>query len=699
MPIVRRRRVAARQLPTKEDILDQLNDEQREVVEHDEGAALVVAVAGSGKTRALVHRIAYLIAVRNVPSDQILAVTFSRKAAEEMTKRLQGLGVFGCRVGTWHSLALEILRAESEVGQWEVDSKDRFRVVVKQILGYDGGRGMQWKNADLTKVLSFISICKANLAEAGSKKAEKIAQELFDARPCAQHNPNLLVEAYYRAQEAAEQRQLLTFDDMLVFTWRLLKDNEPDEDGNVEPNSIRERWASRYSYVLQDEAQDENVAQVEIASLLARDHGNYMCVGDPAQSIYGFRGAVPEKLLAFEKEWGAKVIKMHKNYRSADEILEAANGVIDAMAPETHLGVKLEGARGINTEIITEEIVDQDAEGERIAEELLELNAGGIGWGEMAVLYRTNAQSRGVEEALISNRIPYVVIGGTTFYNRKEIKDLLAYLRCAVKRDTDSFKRCLNSPFRYLGTVFRDRCIQEHNHGEPWSETARRVADQGIGVQFRQKTSVLEWASLIDSITRSIELREELEAKRVTEGEYMAENPNEIAFGPTVKDHMPAALLDRIINETDYLRFITRDEGAETVENNRVSNVRELVRAAERFTRVSELLDYIDSTIELADQSKNDRSENRVVLTTLHRSKGLEWRAVFIIGASEKILPHGKAEDIEEERRLFYVGVTRAMERLFISSIQRAALGSGVLSLEPSRFLDEAGLMVAGEAL
>ena len=670
---IRRRKVSSN-LPSEEKILESLNEQQQQVVKFLHGACLVVAVAGSGKTRALVHRIAYLIAVHLIYPSSILAVTFSKKAADEMTKRLEGLGVFGCRVGTWHSLCYEILKKESPIGDWEVDSKDRFRVVVKQVLGW---KDMNWKNADLTKVLSFISLCKANLAEAGSKKAEEIAEALFDAQPCGQHNPQLLVEAYYKAQEAAEARRLLTFDDMLVYVWRLFQDE-----------SIRTRWASRFEFVLQDEAQDANLAQIELARLLAKDHRNYMIVGDPAQSIYGFRGAIPEKLIEFKDEWNAASIKMYRNYRSANEILEAANGVIDAMDPETHLGVKIEGHKQTTTEIKVSVLNDQDAEGEQIANEILELNAGGIEWGDMAVLYRTNAQSRGVEEQLISHRIPYVVIGGTNFYDRKEVKDLLAYLRCAVNKDEESFKRCINSPFRYLGNVFRDKVISDHYSEESWTDTARRIADQGIGVQYRQKTSVSEWANLVDSIKRAVELRHEIEAELV-QGDM---DPDEIPFHATIKDYMPASILERIVDETDYFKFITRDEGAETVENNRVSNVRELIRAAERFTTVEELLEYIDNTIAIAKQAKANKSQNRVILTTLHRSKGLEWQVVFMIGCSEKILPHGKADDLGEERRLFYVGLTRAMHKLYVSSIRSAALGKGVFNLEPSRFLEEAGL-------
>jgi DNA helicase-2/ATP-dependent DNA helicase PcrA len=666
---------------TAEDLLAGLNAEQREVVEFFTGAALVVAVAGSGKTRALVHRIAYLIRERNVNPGEILAVTFSKKAAEEMNERLRSLGVYDCRVGTWHSLCWEIIRKECPEYQteWELDTKDRFRVVVKTAIGW---QGMKWQGADLQTILSFIGICKSRLAEPGTPEAFAIAQELFDSNPCGKNDPHLLSEAYFRSQEGAEQRRILTFDDMLVIAYRLLCDED-----------VRLRWSGRFNFMLQDEAQDENMAQVAIAEKLARDHGNYMCVGDPAQSIYGFRGSVPSKLLAFEIEWNARVIRMSKNYRSVDAILGAANGVIRAMDPTTHLGVMMEGCRGDTTEINVIELEDMDEEGRAIVDEMKARHESGAEWCDMAVLYRTNAQSRGPEEFLIANRVPYVVIGGTNFYNRKEVKDLLSYLRVAADRANEAdFKRCINTPFRYLGKATVDHFVGDRRPRENWTASVRRVADSGRGIQYRQKTAAYEWAGLIDSIAQSMMIREK--ARLDFETRLILEDSEPDAVRPRIRDHLPAAILERVIKETDFVKYLTRDEGAETVENNRVSNVRELVRAAERFTTVHELLDYIDETVRAAEEASKDHDANRVTLCSLHRSKGLEWKSVWIVGANEKILPHGRATDIEEERRLFYVGVTRAMNELTISRVRIAAFGARVIGLEPSRFLAEAGLEV-----
>lgn len=663
-----------------ETLIEGLNPEQTAVVTAGEGAQLVLAGAGAGKTKALVHRVAYLN-VMGVGAREILAVTFSKKAADEMNDRLQALGIGAARVGTWHSLAYSILREERrEMEEWEVDSSDRFKFIVKDVLGW---QGMKWDTADLTVVMSYIGLCKARCAEAGSEAAEREAERLFEENPCNQTTPRLLTEAYHRATEAQLQRRLVTFDDQLLWTWRILKDDE----------EARARWSGRFKFVLQDEAQDCNPVQSEIAEMLARPHGNYMMVGDPAQSIYGFRGAAPEKFTSFEKDWApVTVIRMNRNYRSGAEVIEAANRLTASMAEGTHLGVGMIAERGTSAKIDVVENESMDDEGEGVALDFLAAHASGTAWRDMACLYRTNAQSRGVEEAYLRNRIPYVVIGGTNFYDRREVKDLLAYLRLAAGRARwDDVKRCMNAPFRYLGKVFQDRVEGAKREGEDWVETTLRVAMTTGGLQDRQKRGVRDWADIIESIRRSIEIRERLGTVRAPK---TAAQERAIPIDPTtdVRPHMPAAILERVISETDYMRYITRDEGAETVENNRVSNVRELVRASERFTSVSELLDYIDETMTAAKAAKDDAGADRVTLCSLHRSKGLEWPVVAIIGCNDKILPHGRATDIEEERRLFYVGITRARDTLRVSHVRSAAFGARVVALDPSPFLSEAGL-------
>lgn len=631
------------------DLLDGLNPEQLAVAKHHTGPIQVKAGAGSGKTHALVRRIAYLIVEHKENPRDICAVTFSKKAADEMNDRLHDLKIQTVEVGTWHRLAFQILRDERpELRTWEVDSKDKFRRIVQDVLGY---RGMKWANADLTKVCSFISMCSSVLAEPGTRKARELAEAIWEAYPCNQNNVALMCEAYERASAAAVAQKLITFDVMILWAWRALQ--SPDAEA---------RWSGRFKFVLQDEAQDCNLAQSALAKILAKEHGNYMIVGDPAQSIYGFRGAVPERFMAFPSEYPDAVeVAMNRNYRSGSNIIAAANASANFMTKGSTLGVDMLAERGIEGRVIVEECPDADDEGSTIVDMLRASHEDGVAWESMAVLYRTNAQSRGVEEACISARIPYVVLGGTNFYNRREVKDLLSYLRVASDRDGyDPIRRSINTPFRYLGAAFQGRIKDAYQDGGKVVDIVRRVA-KGPGIWSKQRTSVEEWAGLVDATELGIS-----------------------------KGVSPAKLLEAVISETGYLKYLTKVEGAETTENNRVSNVRELIRAAERFETVVDLLDYIDLTLKESKESQSSKGD-RVTLCSLHRSKGLEWETVAVIGCNEKILPHGRSTNIDEERRLFYVGVTRARDTLILSHVHSATFGSNVVSLPPSRFIAECG--------
>ncbi len=703
-----RRKVAAgtaEVVVSEASILDGLNPEQLEVATHVLGPLLVAAVAGAGKTKSLVARIARLVFVEGIEGSLILALTFSTKAAKEMNERLARiLPESLARVGTFHSLAFQYLREEwRDFDTWEVDNRDRYRMCVKDALGW---RGMKWDSADLTTVGQFIGLCKAQCAIAGSDAAKALAVEFRAQLPCNQRNVALLCEAYSRAEQLRVERRLITFDDMLLEMWR----------GMSEDETTRARWASRWEFVMQDESQDENPVQRAICELLARDHRNYMIVGDPAQSIYGFRGSDPSGMLAFETKWGAKVVRMNRNYRSGDAILAVANRVLDAMPAHTHLGMQIKPERGIDGRVTVHRHAEADSEAEGVCQSIREMHTDGAKYSTMAVLYRTNAQSRALEEKLLGARVPYVVIGGLSFYERKEVKDLLAYLRIAAGRGKyDDVRRCINSPFRFLGKEFTGRIedvadqrgsLRDNRGADFWTEIVRGVTGR---LQERQRTSVIEWCGLIEEMAQSIEeQRERIATYRATMSE--ADVNQALAMGDVPLDATgdsdpdavhgekrwearPERLLENLLQETGYIKWITRDEGTESPENNRVSNVRELVRAASRFGTVDELLDYIDETTRASrSQADEGAPADRVTLMSIHRSKGLEWPTVFVIGVSEKILPHGKAHDDTEERRLFYVACTRARDTLSISSIASAAYGANVVDLQPSRFLVEAGL-------
>jgi len=656
-------------------LLSGLNPEQEAAVVFGGGPILVAAVAGAGKTRALVHRVAYLVSERKVNPTRILAVTFSKAGADEMNDRLEKmLPGSGARIGTFHSVAYELLRAEVPgLNEWTVDDKDRFRYCVKDAAGF---RELKVQDRfDLNLTCDFIGFCKAHMARPHSDEAMSIARERYYYKHGPKCDPYMMNRIYERADEIRRDRQLLTFDDMMLDAAELLATNE----------GVRQRWARRWDWVLQDEAQDQNKVQLVMGELLAKDHRNYLLVGDPAQAIYAWRGAMPSMLLSFEERWGANVVKMARNYRCGRAIIDTANRVLDAMNPATRLDMHMICEKGTEGQVVCRQYQNLDDEAEAIAQDIAALIEDGTAPKEIAILYRTNAQSRAPEEALIGRRIPYMVVGGTNFYNRKEVKDLLAYLRIAEGRGSlDDVRRCINAPFRYLGKAFVEKVTevakkaraQAKKSGKRihWPSVAREACDQGR-VQHRQRESADEWADLLTSAMEHIKAQGE--AERGSE-QWDAGKPVNI--------------LEDIVLATRYTDWLVRDEGEETTENSRVSNVRELIRAARRFPTVKELLDFIDDLTEASKRAQKGNKPNKVILTTLHRSKGLEWGNVFITGANEYVLPHARSEDIDEERRLFYVGVTRAKERLTISCVAEIAVGDKVRPANPSPFIYEAGL-------
>jgi len=648
-------------------LLGGLNPEQKEIVLHDKGPILAAAVAGSGKTHTLVNRVGYLTAVRGVNPRRVLAVTFSRKGAEEMNERLVSLiGDTGARVGTFHSLALQILREEGRIKDWTIDDRDRYRYCVKDAVSW---QGMKWTRADLTLLVQYISLCKCALARPMTAEAEAIAQDIRAKNPRPSTVVEKMMEAYDRAEEVRKERMIITFDDMLFDACELLSNDE----------GLRVRWASKWDYVLQDEAQDQNLGQLLLGELLAKDHRNYMLVGDPAQTIYTWRGARPEKLLGFEEKWDAKKVIMSRNYRCGQEIIGVANKVLESMDPATRLDTQMICELGTTAQVTCRQFEDLDEEAESIGVQIKEALESGVKARDIGILYRTNAQSRGPEEALIGLGIPYRIIGGVNFYERKEVKDLLAYLRLAEGRGSlDDVARCINAPFRYLGKAFvgrvreatkKARVAARKNNGRiSYPALIKKVAQQE-GIQARQRYSVQDWADMIELCHSKIQAGEK-----------------------------PARILEQIILDTQYIGWLTRDQGEESTENSRVSNVREMVRAAERFPTTKGLLDYIDKTLKASkDQKSKNKNPNKVTLTTIHRSKGGEFPVVFSIGVNEGILPHARAEEPEEERRLFYVAVTRAMNELHISCVRQAAIGNRVLALSPSPFIKDAGLVIESD--
>jgi DNA helicase II / ATP-dependent DNA helicase PcrA len=631
-----------------------MNPEQLAAIRHQDGPCKLLAQAGAGKTRVLVHRIARMVA-EGVDPARILAVTFSKKAADEMNDRLARLRVRDARVGTWHSLCLQILKEDSTPwSDWEVDETSRADVLLKEVCGY---QHLNWVGADAGEVRSFVGLCKANLWAPGSGGCQDLAEKMFG------REAGLAFQAYELYEQLREERGILTFDDFLVYAVRHLQASE----------ERRLVWSTRWKYILVDEYQDNNRAQTVLQELLARDHRNLMAVGDVAQAIYSWRGSLPEYLVDFEREWpGAKVVSMNRNYRSGSKIVDAANAIIRPAAVRSPEDMVAE--RGTEGSVDVRCSQDLDDEGENFASWVQEtMRAEGAKFDSFCALFRTNAQSRALEEALLKRRIPYVVVGGSSFYNRKEVRSLLGYLRVAAGRDDDGdgLKRSINAPFRYLGRAFVDKVVSQRSG--TWVEKVEAVAGGGFGVprvQARQRQSALQWADLITRVAARIN----------------SDDPEQ---------RRPEGILGYVVHETRYIEWLEKDEGGEGLESSHAANVREMIRIAERFDTVDALLDYIEDMARAARRQRADGQAGgeRVLLMSIHRSKGLEWPNVWVNGCNELVLPHVYG-DPEEERRLMYVAATRARDRLVFSHVRSFAAREGVRpDARPSRFLVEAGLV------
>lgn len=645
------------------------NAEQLEVIRHSSGPCRVLAAAGSGKTFAVVRRIVQLTK-SGVRGKRILAMTFSKKAAGEMDKRVKKLGISDVRIGTWHSLCAQILRegkVENDRGDvvstWEVDEKNQAKYVLKDVLGF---KGMDWKGHDLTLINNFITHCKANLFTPESPQALELATKMVGGRDAQK-----ACQAFHRYNEALADKGLLTFDDMMVFAIEYL---ESDEEA-------RATWAAKFDHGLCDEVQDNNGAQERLSYLLFKDHGNYMAVGDCFQAIYSFRGSSPAYLANFEKYWpGARTIILPSNYRSGKKIIEAANGIvcnahIEGLEPTPMVAMRED--EGEVRVLCAESLDDEAAEVANAIQ--TSIKSGDTELTDHTVLFRTNAQSRGIEEALLNRRIPYIVIGGVSFYDRKEVRDLLAYMRLACGRGTlEDIKRSINTPFRFLGAKFVERITDEVDLDETkidWPSLVDKVAD-GDRLQGRQRASAHDWSSMLRDMQKA-----------------MAASLDPAA-SPQQKDAAkPAVLLEDIIRRTRYIDFLNKEEGSESTENSGAANVREMVRVAERFPTSDDLLDYIDDTLRKARQQREDKQAGgeRVLLMSIHRSKGLEWPRVYVIGLNEMILPHVRGDE-EEERRVAYVAATRARDVLCLSYVRRVATRAGIKEAHPSRFLIDTGL-------
>ena len=636
-----------------ERLLADLNGPQREAVTFGEGPLLILAGAGSGKTRALTHRIAWLLATGLAHPNQILAITFTNKAADEMRERVSSLvGGVSRRmwVMTFHAACARLLRMEAE----RMGYTSRFTI-------YDEADSLRM----LKRCLDELEVdTKRYPPRAVRARISDAKNQLIDAESYQEQGGGPFEDMVGQAYRLYERRMLeansMDFDDLLMRTVNVL---ELFED-------VRRRYRERFRWVLVDEYQDTNHAQYRLLQLLAGEDGNLTVVGDEDQSIYGFRGAEVRNILEFTIDFkDAHVVKLEQNYRSTETILQAANAVI------THntgrLGKNLWSDLGEGDKIHVTELEDEHAEARFVAGEIEELlDQHGMSRDEIAVFYRTNAHSRVLEDILVRYELPYQVIGGTKFYERAEIKDAIAYLQLLINpADEVSFSRVINSPRRGIGDTSQGRI---RNHANTTGRTIWEVALEpeaipGLG------------AAAIKSVSRFTELIEELRA--------------EFEGGPV------ADLLKALLERSGYLDALRAERTIEA--EGRVENLEELVGVAAEFdanrevegpSELQPLEEFLQAISLYTDQDDLKRDESKVTLMTLHNAKGLEYDAVFIIGCEEGVFPHSRSLEEgneEEERRLAYVGITRARKRLWMTHARSRRMFAGRETGFPSRFLSE----------
>jgi ATP-dependent DNA helicase pcrA len=629
---------------------DGLNDEQARAVTHGDGPLLILAGAGSGKTKTLTHRIAYLIGELKVFPSRILAVTFTNKAAKEMRQRLAQLldedaenRQFMPWMGTFHSICVRILRMDgASIGldkRFLIYDTDDQVSLMKQIMK---ARGLTDKDIKPRAVLSVISNAKNEM-----RSAEDFSMSARGPRE------QKIAELFFAYEKALKEAAALDFDDLLTKTVELLQ-NSPE---------IRQKWQCQFEYILIDEYQDTNAVQYALIKLLVNERRNLCVVGDDAQSIYSFRGADYTNILNFERDFpGTTVVKLEQNYRSTGAILDLANSLIQHNIHRTDKNLWTANGDGIDPKLW--QLYSESEEALAIANEIQAQITNGRQYGDVAVLYRTNAQSYAIERALRQSYIPYKIVGGLRFLDRAVVKDVLAYLRLLYQpSDRVSFLRIVNVPKRGIGTVSVAKFLD-------WNDAARQDIVSGLlaieeadNLTARAKRSLLELGKILEELQQEI-------------------------------DGSPAELIEKIIKRTGYGDFI--NDGTPQAEE-RMENIGVLLAEAKAYVDVPAFLE------EMALMSSADTAaEQQVTLMTLHAAKGLEFPVVFLAGLEEGILPHarvfdsGKADDIEEERRLCYVGVTRAREELFVSCASSRTQFGQIGYNMPSRFLDEMGLIIGG---
>jgi len=623
------------------NILQGLNTKQQEAVQTINGAVLIIAGAGSGKTKTLTHRIAYLIQESKIHPLNILAVTFTNKAATEMRERVKTLLDGKSRmpvIGTFHSVCSRILRSEAEqVG------------ISKNFLIYDSGDQLSLIKESLKEVGASLDQFNPSsvLSTISSAKNGLETAELFSERASG-YFEEMVAKAYHVYQEKLQKANALDFDDLIMKTVLMLRDCP----------TVLEKYQNIFKFIMVDEYQDTNYSQYTLTNLLAKKHHNLCVVGDDWQSIYGWRGADIGNILKFEEDYPqAKIILLEQNYRSSQEILDASYGIISKNIHRKDKRLWSDKANG--TKPVVAKVAGSTDEGLFIIGQIQQIiedtrfEENPISFNDFAILYRTNAQSRALEETFLSAGISYKIVGGLKFYSRKEIKDILAYLRLVLNpSDKISIARVINLPPRGIGKVTLTKFLDH-------MDDDTKFDDINSSKEMAIKT-------FLDIMNR---IREKM------------------------KDCSLSELLDFVITSSGYGDYIQKDKEREE----RWENIQELFTVVEKFKSddcETCLKNFLEEVSLLSDSDEIETKNNTVNLMTIHSSKGLEFNTVFMAGMDEGIFPHsltmrGESKDLEEERRLCYVGMTRAKERLFMIHAQLRTVYGKTVFLQPSQFLDE----------
>ncbi len=636
----------------REALLQELTPSQRQAVCHREGPLLVLAGPGSGKTRVITYRVATLID-SGVGAHHICAITFTNKAAEEMRQRAVSLGASaGAHISTFHSLCVRILRRYAGAAGIHpnfsiYDDSDQSRCVRQAVKDCE----IDATSFPPIRMLEAISTLKNKLVDADAFKMQ--AEDFFS---------RTLARVYARYQRMLAERNGLDFDDLLMKAALLLESD----------STVCRELSTRFQYLLIDEYQDTNHAQYRLARALVSRHNNICATGDPDQSIYRWRGADIRNILAFEKDWpDATVVKLEENFRSTADILRAADRLI--ACNRSRKPKSLIPTRSEEGHVSVESYEDEGQEAGAVARQVQELLGSGVSGREIAIFYRINAMSRALEEALIRYRVSYQVVRGVEFYNRKEIRDVLAYLKVIVNpADEVALLRIINTPARGIGKVTIDRARDyASRNGIPLFDALKRVGEIP-SFSGAVKTKLSAFVRMIGGLAQK------------AEGNV-------------------APLAERVFTDSGLEQSL---KGAGPDGQTALENVEELINTAAAYDKQAEnpsLLDYLQQIALFSDADAYDAASERVALMTLHAAKGLEFEHVFIIGLEHGLLPHERAgnseEELEEERRLFFVGMTRAKTTLSVSYSRYRAVRGQVLRTIPSQFLQELGEGLLDSAL